>query len=152
MGDDHNKNADLEFSSAFTLFGGLRFDFNENIGFKGIFYYQDYSADVYDGGAGGVYLGALENPWGPRGGDHSIIRLGANQKWNDKWTTWLYYSHHTLEDFQGGDDVDGDQFGLGVEYKYNPNVIFALNFIKMSWDDGGPDDNHRIQFRTYVTY
>lgn len=39
----------FKFNSLYTLFAGLRFDFNENIAFKGIYYYQDVDAELWDG-------------------------------------------------------------------------------------------------------
>ena len=39
----------FSFDNLLTVFGGLRFNFNDNIALKGIFYYQDYNADVWNG-------------------------------------------------------------------------------------------------------
>ena len=47
FGDDGSRvelaDFEVEVDSLWTLFAGLRFDFNEAIGFKGIYYYQDAS-------------------------------------------------------------------------------------------------------------
>jgi hypothetical protein len=200
IGDDSTG----DFNSLWSYFAGLRFDFNENIGLKGLFYHQRYSVDVRTAanrweeekedanafkaivdvkqdllgftslwleyakanegfgipyGNQAMYFADGTHPqatnWGPRGGDHSVIRVGAVQKWNDKWTTWLYFAHHNLADFFGTDDLKGNQWAVGFEYRYNPNVVFALNYINMSWDDewaAGRDGDNRIQFRTYVSF
>jgi hypothetical protein len=42
---------DSAFDNVWTIFGGLRFDFNENIGFRGIYYHQQMNGDDYNGGA-----------------------------------------------------------------------------------------------------
>ena len=53
----------------------------------------------------------------------------------------------------GFDDVSGNQWGIGVQYKYNPNVTFGLSYINMTWDDDVSGwDNHRLNFRTNITF
>jgi len=39
-GDDASAENDYRLDSLYTLFGGLRFDFNQNIGLRGIYYHQ----------------------------------------------------------------------------------------------------------------
>ena len=47
-----NYEGDRSFNNLWTIFGGLRFNFNENIALKGMFYHQKINADwVYDDGA-----------------------------------------------------------------------------------------------------
>jgi hypothetical protein len=41
--------SDTSFDNMWTIWAGLRFDFNENIGFNGIFYSQQKNGDVWDG-------------------------------------------------------------------------------------------------------
>ncbi|MDR1730986.1 MAG: S-layer homology domain-containing protein [Synergistaceae bacterium] len=45
-GDDRSKVGDFEFDSMWTVFAGLRFNFNNNIELKGLFYYQDADVSV----------------------------------------------------------------------------------------------------------
>ncbi len=94
-------------------------------------------------------------------GDTSIWRVGAVQRWNDKWSTWGYAAQHTIDGVgvNGSgysDDAKLLQWGLGAEYLYNPNVTFALNYVYADWNDdaerAGYQDEQRVQFRTQVTF
>ena len=39
------QNGDIHFKNLWTIFAGLRFNFNENVAFKGIFYHQDMNLE-----------------------------------------------------------------------------------------------------------
>jgi len=86
--------------------------------------------------------------------DATAFRVGATQQWNPRWRTWLYFGLHNFEHTVTGDDFDVTQWGVGVEYRLNPNVAFALNFINMDWDDNfaGGQDNHLIRLRTQINF
>ena len=199
---------DIRVKNVWTLYGGLRFDFNPNIALKGLYAHQDSSMEMSPLEAGlwqdldadsakawkaiidvkqellkftslwleyahldeGFYIPynntALtlvdEDRWNIISGgagaiefDMNIWRAGAIQQWNDKWFTWLYAAGHELTS-DATPDYKGFQWGLGVEYLYNENVAFALNYIKMDWDDNAETDGFadadRIQFRTSVTF
>ncbi|MDR2528838.1 MAG: S-layer homology domain-containing protein [Synergistaceae bacterium] len=199
---------DWRLNSAWTLYGGLRFNFNPNISLKGLYAYQDSSAETSPLGSGlwqdldadsakawkvivdvkqellkftslwleygrldeGFYIPynnttltlVDEGRWNIVNGgagavefDMDIWRVGAIQQWNDKWFTWLYAAGHELTN-NATPDYKGLQWGLGVEYRYNENVAFALNYIKMDWDDDAETDGfadaNRIQLRTSVTF
>ena len=45
----------MSFDNLWTIFAGLRFDFNESIGLKGIYYHQQMNGDVWRTGASGAY-------------------------------------------------------------------------------------------------
>ena len=45
-----HQEGDLAFNKLWTLFGGLHFNFNENIALKGIFYYQKVDTEQVQGG------------------------------------------------------------------------------------------------------
>lgn len=47
----------------------------------------------------------------------------ADQKWNDKWSTYLRYQSADF-DTLGLDDAKG--YGAGVTYQYTPAVAFRL--------------------------
>ena len=82
-------------------------------------------------------------------------RIGATQDWNDRWRSWVYFAHHTFVDAaDDGGNLTGSQLGLGVEYRLNYNVTFALNYINSSFDDGAnsPGDNHLVRFRTMIYF
>ena len=52
-------------------------------------------------------------------------------------------------DFDLDATEDFNEWGLGVQYTYNPNVKFGLNYVKIDWDNS--DDDDVIRFRTQVT-
>jgi hypothetical protein len=117
---------------------------------------------------GNIALTLPDEDWGnPNAGagfverDTNIWRVGATQQWNEKWSTWLYVAAHTVDN--AGEtsaglarDAKMLQWGLGVEYQYNPSVAFALGYINADWNDdaerAGYADDHRIQFRTQVVF
>ena len=83
--------------------------------------------------------------------DTKYWRVGADQEWNDKWTTYLFYY---------GYDVDLDngykpaEFGLGVSYKLNDYTTFGLNYMHSKNDkegDASREDNV-VRFRTKVAF
>ncbi|RRD64457.1 S-layer homology domain-containing protein [Fretibacterium sp. OH1220_COT-178] len=180
----------LSFDNMWTAFAGLRFNFNDNIALKGLFYHQQANVDVL---VGGNWVDAdldSTNAWKavvdvkqdllkftslwleygqidrgfvvPTGTEEVVFsqvdlgnilmddlkywRVGAGQVWNDKWATHLFYYNYdfdlALEDFK--------EYGLGVQYTYNPNVKFGLNYVKVDWDNA--DDDDVIRFRTQVSF
>jgi hypothetical protein len=81
--------------------------------------------------------------------DLSIWRIGARQRWNDKWTTFEYVANHSYDD--AGDML---QWAIGVVYKYNPNVQFGLVYSRLNFDDdfGAVEDPSVIRFRTFISF
>lgn len=185
----------FSLDSLWTVFGGLRFNFNDNIALKGIFYYQDYNADRWNGAAwvdadfdsvnawklvvdvkqealkftslwleyGQMDMGFITPV--KMGGNGSLFatpryanrrmmwddlkfwRVVANQVWTDKWATHLFYYNY---DFDLDATEDFKEYGLGVQYTYNPSVTFGLNYLKVDYDN--TDDDDVIRFRTQVTF
>lgn len=217
VGDDLSKWSDaslvdgteyeFSFNNLYTIFAGLRFNFNDNIALKGLYYYQqgdveytvgtetydldwdsssafkvaiDVSQDLlkftslwlgYDyleagflipDGTDNLWLNDTGNwngkeVWGVIGTDTSIWRVGATQQWNDKWRTWLYVSQITQDDAYVADnglwyDAKATQYGLGVDYQYNANIGFALNYIHVDWKDDVRPDASFLRFRTEVNF
>ncbi|MCL2010715.1 MAG: hypothetical protein FWG71_09275, partial [Synergistaceae bacterium] len=188
LADDATANASggLIEDNFFTLFGGIRFDFNENIGLRGMYYYQDDSDDNYSAyraaidlkqdllkftslwlsyeyvdtgftftGDGFFPLGSDTLDRGVSGfvaaDDTQIFNVGATQRWNDKWSTWAYFGLYNFDVA----DASANIWGLGVEYRYNPFIGFALNYANLSADDdlaGIIDDNYIIRFRTAINF
>ncbi|MDR1379154.1 MAG: S-layer homology domain-containing protein [Synergistaceae bacterium] len=216
-------------NSIFTVFGGLRFDFSENIALKGIYYHQDANVDtsgvalddtLYIGDKGwhdaqwdsksaykiildinqdllkftslwleydqldgyfvmpkgnnlwGGYSGAPSTTWNgqdPRNtaftlaglplpgnivrADTTIWKIGAQQKWNDKWTTALYFGNH---EWEATTNPSATQFDVGVKYQYTPNVAFGLAYSMFDYDkaatDMGAKDENVIHFRSEITF
>ena len=198
---------DFSFDSLWTIFAGLRFNWNDSIAFKGIYYYQNLDVDVYNGAIWNNAFPTTDDPsawklivdvsqealkftslWleygqvdanftSPTGiddgsavfvGDYGFgsimpadvkyFRIAAGQKWNDKWATHLFYYGYDFDNWAttaGGAVVDTKlkEWGLGVQYTYNPNVKFGLNYVKLDWDNNaGRADNHLVRFRTQVSF
>jgi len=84
--------------------------------------------------------------------DTTIWRIGATQQWNNEWRTWAYFARHDMS-HPNRPDFDVNQWGLGIEYRLNPNVAFALNYVSTSWNRDRDDlDTHLIRLRTQVSF
>ena len=79
--------------------------------------------------------------------DLKYWRIGLGQEWNEKWATHLFYYNY---DFDKDASEDFKEWVLGVQYIYNPNVKFGLNFVKVDWDK--KDDDNILRFRTQVSF
>jgi hypothetical protein len=85
--------------------------------------------------------------------DMSVWRLGARQRWNDKWTTFEYVANHSFDDL----DADVLQWAIGVVYKYSPSIQFGLVYAHNDVDDTlqtSPNfkDPSVLRFRTVVSF
>jgi hypothetical protein len=81
--------------------------------------------------------------------DLTIWRIAAEQEWNDKWSTFLFFANFDLDDV----DVGFKHYGLGVNYQLNPSVILGLSYAVFNYDDDFPaNDESQIRFRTQVTF
>ena len=94
-------------------------------------------------------------------GDHSITRpfsnegtskiwlVRADQKWNDKWGSFLRYAKFDW-DTTGLDDTTN--WTVGLKYQYTPAINFQLAYDQIKNVDGGDQDGSVLRFRTYVTF
>ena len=183
-------NNSYSLDSLWTVFGGLRFNFNDNVALKGIFYHQQLNADVWTGAQWNdldldstnawkfvvdvkqealkftslwLEYGQLDGGFIVPAGTNSAVfveadygnflpddlkywRVGLGQTWNEKWATHLFYYGYNFDTAE-----DLAEWGLGVQYTYNPNVTFGLNYVKVDYKDNTPD-NDVIRFRTQVTF
>ncbi len=185
----------FSFDNLWTVFGGLRFNFNDNIAFKGIVYHQQANGDWWVAADKKWYDADFDstNAWklivdvkqealkftslwleygqmdagfivpaeltgavfaqGEVGSEYILPddlkywRIGLGQEWNEKWATHLFYYNY---DFDKDASEDFKEWGLGVQYVYNPNVKFGLNFVKVDWDK--KDDDNVLRFRTQVSF
>lgn len=76
-----------------------------------------------------------------------VWMIGAEQKWNDKWTTFLKYAK---ADFDTEGVEDAENYTAGVTYQYTPAVAFQLVYDNI--DFGADNDDHLIKFRTSVSF
>jgi hypothetical protein len=196
-----------DFDMLYTVFGGLRLDFNSNIAFRGMYFYQDsdYSIDgvdvknaytdsrrafrvlvdvkqdllkftnlwlAYDyldqgfatSNGYSLVLSGLDGRSLSGASDHttigsvmrddiSIWRVGARQRWNDKWTTFGYVANHAFDNL----DANVLQWAVGVVYKHSPSIQFGLVYSHNDIDDAlQTDPNFRdpsvIRFRTMISF
>jgi len=89
--------------------------------------------------------------------NHSISmwRIGANQRWNNKLSTWLYYADINGSASAGYSDfsVGLRQYGIGIEYAYNNYTMFGLNYLKWDGKDDWSDKSYsRVRFTTQVVF
>jgi hypothetical protein len=88
-----------------------------------------------------------------------LYGIMANQKWNDRWNTFLGY-YAVDYDTAGLDDAA--EWLLGFGYQLNPAVRFELSYNNIDYGDttvagisnrgGRVDDDHQIRLRTFVTF
>ena len=85
----------------------------------------------------------------------SMWKVGANQKWSDKFSTWLFYADINGSASAGYSDVGAGlrQYGGGIEYMYGGNVIFGLNYLKWDGKDDLSDKSYsRVRFTTQTSF
>jgi len=86
--------------------------------------------------------------------DTTIIFVRADQKWNDKWSTFVRYFTADF-DTTGIDDTKFYTFGVG--YQLNPAVGFELSYDKIDYGDNNPADKNSgddnvVRLRTVVNF
>ena len=87
--------------------------------------------------------------------DISVWKIGANQQWNDKLSTWLFYAdvNGKAAGEYSREDAGLRQYGIGVEYAYSNNVMFGLNYLKWEGKDSFSGQCYsRVRFTTQVTF
>lgn len=78
----------------------------------------------------------------------TYLFIKAEQKWNDKWTSYLRYAQ---ADFDTPGVDDGKEYGVGVGYQYNPAMKFQLMYNNVDNGNMGGED-HVVLFRTSVSF
>ena len=76
-----------------------------------------------------------------------VWMVGAEQVWNDKWTTFLKYAQ---ADYDTAGVDDAKNWTVGATYQYTPAVAFQLVYDNI--DFGADEDDHLIKFRTSVSF
>jgi hypothetical protein len=115
--------------------------------FRDSWYYPGNNEYAFNG----AYLLANQ----PQGGPNTtkVYGLIANQKWNDKWGTFLgYYA----ADFDTAGIDDAAEWLVGFNYQLNPAVKFELSYNNIDYgadvNNARIDDDHQFRFRTFVTF
>lgn len=137
----------LDIKQDLLKFTGLRFEYmqqdNTFIGVR-----NPYSFDALTGNAANI----TDNmPWND--GTSDLFFILAEQKWNDKWSSYLRYQQADF-DTDGLDDAKG--YGIGITYQYTPAIAFRLAYDEVDYGDnnaqGFNDKDHVIQFRTAINF
>ena len=102
----------------------------------------------------GISPSITDNLPGNNTGTTSVWMVGAEQKWNDKWTTFLKYAQ---ADYDTAGLDDAKNWTAGVTYQYTPAVAFQLVYDNIDFGDNNPGgftsgDDHLIKFRTSVSF
>lgn len=89
-------------------------------------------------------------------GTSKWIFAKAEQKWNDKFSTFLRYAN---VDFDTANVDDATEWGVGVGYQYTPAVYFELCYDQVDHGDSRTDNNGGlvdtesvVRFRTNVNF
>lgn len=80
-------------------------------------------------------------------GTTTVWMIGAEQVWNDKWTSFLKYAQ---ADYDTAGFDDAKNWTVGATYQYTPAVAFQLVYDNI--DFGADEDDHLIKFRTRVSF
>jgi hypothetical protein len=143
----------LKFTSLWLEYAQIdnNFAFNYDADFyPGI---GDYAINLFNGNAATA-------PWGGNNDNTTkLLLVHAQQKWNDKWSTFVRYAHW---DFDLGSDDTLYELTFGVGYQYTDAVSFELMYDTIKSDQEysvnagnyglNRDSDHLIRFRTFVTF
>ena len=99
------------------------------------------------------YIGANPQKFQPFNDNKAKMWLvRADQKWNDKWGTYLRYFQADW-DTAGYDDTK--EYSAGVTYQYTPAIQFKVEYDHIDYglvNDVDKDADHIIRFRTTVNF
>ena len=100
-GDKKHANGDWSFNNLWTVYAGLRFNFNENIGIKGVFYHQQQdSEEVINGRWTDVGYGIYNVRTGQRydtdDANHWAAIIDVKQAALKYTSVWLEYGQYDL--------------------------------------------------------
>ena len=144
--------ATLAVKQDLLKFTGLRFEYQQQDNtFNGV-------RDPYSFGVNSANAASISDnmPWND--GTTKLFFIYADQKWNDKWSSYLRYQQADF-DTTGLDDAKG--YGAGVTYQYTPAIAFRLAYDCVDYGDGNifnhGDDfkdgkDHVFQFRTAINF
>jgi len=86
-------------------------------------------------------------------GTSTMFFIRADQKWNDKWSTFVRYAQF---DFDTNWLDDTKNWSVGASYQYTPAINFRLAYDNIDYGDnnevGRIGDDHVISFRTTVNF
>ena len=137
----------LDIKQDVLKFTSLRFEYMQH---DNMFYgvREPYSFDAFTGNAASI----TDNmPWND--GTSDLFFIYAEQKWNDKWSSYLRYQQ---ADFDTDNYDDAKGYGIGVTYQYTPAIAFRLAYDHLDYGEGSGQtyngDDHVFQFRTAINF
>jgi len=151
----------LKFTSLWLEYNHVDQYFWVPVGAQYLFHDGDFMHETKVGGkrGAGVYSNGMLNY------DTNIWRIAAQQEWNNKWTTYLFYENVTLRNvlnLSGSGAVRRnekfDHYGVGFVYQYNPNVGFGLTYQGINYNRGLNEawatnkNESMVRFRTHVAF
>ncbi|MDR1649442.1 MAG: S-layer homology domain-containing protein [Synergistaceae bacterium] len=90
------------------------------------------------------------------GGELSVWRVGLNQRWNDRWSSWVYFAHYDFSGYPGIFGPTGpsmEEISAGIEYRLNPHTTFALAYFRHNFnEDAFLNKNDTLLFRTALWF
>ena len=138
----------IGFSNLWTVWAGLRFNFNEDIAFKGIFYHQQWNGDVFNAATG----------WQDANRDsakHWRLVLDVNQNLLKFTSAWLEFGHYdggfeTLTGMTGNGAIFGaasinalpadlNYFRIALGQQWNEKWATHLFYYGYDFDDNVGD-------------
>ncbi|MEG1824550.1 MAG: S-layer homology domain-containing protein [Cloacibacillus sp.] len=140
--------ATLDIKQDLLKFTGFRFEYQQQDNtFAGV-------RDPYSFGVDSATVASISDnmPW--NNGTSKLLFAYANQKWNDKWSSYIRYEQADF-DTEGLDDAKG--FGAGVTYQYTPAIAFRLAYDQVDYGSDNlagfnNDKDHVFQFRTAINF
>ena len=137
----------LDVKQDVLKFSGFRFEYQQqDNNFAGV-------RDPYSFGKDAAQAATIAQnmPW--NNNTTKFFFVYADQKWNDKWSSYLRYQQADF-DTAGIDDAKG--YGVGVTYQYTPAIAFRLAYDNVDYGTNGAglmsDKDHVVQFRTTVNF
>ena len=134
-------------------FTALRFEYQEvDNAFLGV-------GDPYSFGvASGIGASISDNlKYADSDGTSKYFFVLAEQKWNEKWSSFLRYA---CVDFDTDGLDDAQNWGIGVTYQYTPAIAFSLTYDEVDYGDDNTnfnssayeDKDHVVRFRTSIKF
>ena len=111
--------------------------------------------DPYSFGVNNAQAASISQnmPWNNE--ETKFLFVLAEQKWNDKWGSYLRYGQ---ADFSTDGLDDSKNYGIGITYQYTPAIAFRLAYDYVDYGDDNVytdsynGSDHVFQFRTSVNF
>ena len=138
----------LTLDQSLLKFTALRFEYAQRDNM--FFGPRNYYGIGTDTGEGPMVMDNM--PW--NNGTSKIFFVRADQKWNDKWSSFVRY---TQADYDTDGLDDAKNWAVAVKYQYTPAIAFRLMYDNVDFGDNNPSGStngkdHVVQFRTTISF